>query len=118
MTATELRERIRKGHQELYPTGCHDPRCSDCRPTRQHAWKRQPTNQAQTLIVDAFDDSLIAIVPDSRLREAESGGDSYLIAAAPDMLEALKDALRLIDMQGQPRICGILQAAVARAEGR
>ena len=31
MTATELRERIRKEHQALYPDGCHDLRnCSDC----------------------------------------------------------------------------------------
>lgn len=27
-------------------------------------------------------------------------------------------ALRLIDLQGQPRIVGVMQAAVAKAEGR
>jgi len=31
MTATELRERIRKEHQALYPDGCHDlSNCGDC----------------------------------------------------------------------------------------
>lgn len=50
--------------------------------------------------------------------EDQWAADATLIAAAPDLLDALKTALRLADLQGQPRVVGIMQAAVAKAEGR
>ena len=50
--------------------------------------------------------------------DAEQAANANLIAAAPDLLTALKDVLRLVDLQGQPRIVQIAQDAIAKAEGR
>lgn len=50
-------------------------------------------------------------------------GDAYLIAAAPDLLEACQDLLSILDAHPTARIGNIAaicraEAAIARAEGR
>lgn len=49
---------------------------------------------------------------------SENPIDVRVVSAAGELLKALNDALRLIDLQGQPRIREVMMGAVAKAEGR
>jgi hypothetical protein len=66
--------------------------------------------------------------PDDRdvlsIYESHGGGqrpteaDGHLIAAAPELLAACKNALRLLDTMANTQAAKVLVAAIAKAEGR
>lgn len=47
----------------------------------------------------------------------EAKANAHLIAAAPDMLEALKDVIQIVRVDEWPRLSGKCRAAIAKAEG-
>ncbi len=61
---------------------------------------------------------LLAVVKNQGQRplSEDSSADALLIAAAPDLLQALKDALHLLEMDGSRH--NIWHRAIDKAEGR
>lgn len=59
----------------------------------------------------------IADIPEG-VHVGEAEANARLIAAAPDMLAALKDALRLMDTMANTQAAKVLTSAIAKAEGR
>lgn len=95
-------------------------------PTAQHTpgpWFADTENCGGGMSIKTADGTSIghtAAVRDpsyTEIRTPEAIANARLIAAAPDLLAACKEALELLSHVGGPT-CGKLKAAIAKAEGQ
>ena len=81
-------------------------------------WEYDTTGQYYTPGVIRQNGQLIArTVDDTTIPAKERHANGFLIAAAPDMYEALKDALVYCDL-GEGSVGIAVKAALAKAEGK
>lgn len=72
------------------------------------------------ILILSIDNYPAAFVPgwtDAEDTAKEAAANARLIAAAPDMLAALRDAVGILDSLGGGETCRAVRAAIAKAEG-